>query len=90
MNRTRDTNERNQPANKNEAEGERWRSEPDTVARREQGRTGDVSGSDEGGGITNRPIGDEVANQALVPERGESRKGAHAGHGDRNRSVEEE
>ena len=33
-------------------------------------------------GISNRPIDEEVANQEAVPPRGESKPGAHAGHGD--------
>ena len=39
-------------------------------------------GDDQGGGITNRPLDEEIANQQAVPERGESKPGAHAGHGD--------
>jgi hypothetical protein len=34
------------------------------------------------GGITNRPAEEEIANQRAVPPRGESKPGAHAGHGD--------
>lgn len=41
---------------------------------------------DETGGISNRPLNEEEDNQAAVPERGESRDGAHAGHGDDRRS----
>lgn len=37
---------------------------------------------DQGGGITNRPLDDEMENQEALPERGKSREGAHAGHGD--------
>jgi hypothetical protein len=37
---------------------------------------------DNAGGITNRPLDEEEANQNSVPDRGESRDGAHAGHGD--------
>lgn len=82
----------NQPANKSKAEGERWSSNADTVQQRDresQGnrddRTGETAGSD-AGGITNRPLGEEDENQAAVPPRGQSREGAHAGHGDDDRS----
>ena len=34
------------------------------------------------GGITNRPLDEEMSNQEAVPARGESKPGAHAGHGD--------
>ena len=37
---------------------------------------------DNAGGITNRPLDEEEANQSSLPERGKSREGAHAGHGD--------
>jgi hypothetical protein len=88
---SRDTDVPNQTANKAKAEVERWSSEPDTVERREHDRSAEsVTGADEGGGITNRPIGEELHNQDLVPGRGEARRGAHAGHGDPNRPIEEE
>lgn len=91
MKRKRDTDVPNQTANKTKAEGERWSSESDTVERRERNRAAEPhTASKEGGGISNRPIGEEVEDQDHVPERGEARQGAHAGHGDRNRSVEEE
>jgi hypothetical protein len=32
-----------------------------------------------GGGITNRPIGEELENQKELPPRGKSKPGAHAG-----------
>jgi hypothetical protein len=34
---------------------------------------------DEGGGITNRPLDEERENQERLPDRGESKPGAHAG-----------
>lgn len=68
---------------KSKAEGERWQSDSETVERYDQ-TIGQTTG-DEGGGITNRPIGEEVENQASLPERGESREGAHAGHGNTKR-----
>jgi hypothetical protein len=82
-----DRNTPNQAANKGKAEGERWTSEPDTVEQRDRSRTAErAPGTDDSGGITNRPLEEEMQNQDLVPERGESREGAHAGHGDRNRN----
>jgi hypothetical protein len=82
-----DRNTPNQAANKSKAEGDRWNSEADTVEQRDRSRASDrTSGPDEGGGITNRPLEEEMKNQDLVPDRGESREGAHAGHGDRSRS----
>lgn len=86
-----DKNMPNQSANKTKAEGERWDSNADTGERRpdaESGRT-DTAGSrgqENAGGITNRPLDEEEENQEAVPEPGESREGAHAGHGDTNRS----
>ena len=69
----------NDASRKSQAEGERWKSDPDTVERSDR-----AGGSDQtqGGGISNRPIDEEVDNQASLPDRGKSREGAHAGHGD--------
>lgn len=74
----------NQAANKSKPEGERWSSDSDTVERadRNRPRSSESAPADEGGGITNRPLGEEQRNQDLVPDRGTSREGAHAGHGD--------
>ena len=72
---------------KNKAEGDRWESDSETVERADEA-IGESVG-DEGGGITNRPIGEEIENQSMVPDRGESRRDAHAGHGDRSRDKEE-
>jgi hypothetical protein len=89
-----DRNTPNQPANKSKAEGERWSSNADTVERRDRESQGSqdrgegaATGSDTGG-ITNRPLDEEADNQAAVPPRGESREGAHAGRGERNRSEQ--
>jgi hypothetical protein len=71
----------NDASAKSKAEGERWQSDSETVERYdERSRTGE-----QGGGITNRPIGEEVETQASLPDRGDSREGAHAGHGDRKK-----
>ena len=69
----------NDASAKTKAEGDRWESDSETVERYDQ------TVGDEGGGITNRPLEEEVENQASLPERGESRPDAHAGHGDRKR-----
>ena len=88
----RDRNMPNPAADKSKAEGERWTSESDTVERRDRNSAFDSSTPDEGGGITNRPLKEETESQEAVPDRGKSRSGAHAGHGDRDRdqSGEEE
>jgi hypothetical protein len=56
----------NDASRKDKAEGERWTEGP---------REGE-------GGITNRPLEEETSNQDSLPPRGESKPGAHAGHGD--------
>ena len=83
MTQDRDPSTPNRAANKSKAEGERWASEQDTVERRDRARTSEEG---EGGGIANRPLPEENANQDAVPDRGQSQSGAHAGHGDRDRS----
>lgn len=86
----RDTakNEAPNPASaKSQAEGDRWESDSETVERYDESISESVG--DEGGGITNRPLGEEIENQSLLPDRGESREGAHAGHGDRKGTKEE-
>jgi hypothetical protein len=76
----------NQNANKSKAEGERWAPEtPPVGAGPDERQRGD---SGEAGGITNRPLNEETENQDAVPERGESKPGAHAGHGDDDRRSE--
>jgi hypothetical protein len=72
----------NDASAKSKAEGERWQSDSETVERYDERTSGT---GEQGGGITNRPIGEEVENQASLPDRGESREGAHAGHGDRKK-----
>jgi hypothetical protein len=72
-----DPNNPNQASNKGKAEGERWTSDPDTVENADRDENpeqlydeGDSTGA---GGITNRPLSDEKANQASLPKRGENR-----------------
>jgi len=64
----------NDASAKSKAEGERWKSDSEAVERYDQTIGGSVG--DEGGGITNRPIGEEIENQASLPDRGESREDA--------------
>ena len=80
MDQERDRNMPNPASNKSKAEGDRWQSDSETVERRDRENTG--SHSNQGGGITNRPLKEEEENQDAVPDRGKSRPGAHAGHGD--------
>ena len=59
----KDVSAPNQAANKEPAEGSR-----EAVQ----------SGEENGGGITNRPLAEEQANQSRVPPRGENKEGGHA------------
>jgi hypothetical protein len=70
----------NDVSRKSKAEGERWESDSETVERRDR-QSGGTAG-EESSGITNRPLDEEQENQASLPDRGKSRPGAHAGHGD--------
>ena len=67
----------NQNANKNKAEGERWSSEPDTVRKADRDenpeRLYEDEGADDAGGITNRPLSEEIGSQEALPGRGTSR-----------------
>jgi hypothetical protein len=62
-------------SNMEKAEGDRNTvSDTDTSRRSEWGE-----GTSEGGGITNRPLGEENRNEQEVPERGDRKDGGHAG-----------
>jgi hypothetical protein len=67
----------NQNANKSKAEGERWTSDANTVGNADRDenpeRLYDVDNADDAGGITNRPLSEEVDNQEALPERGTNR-----------------
>lgn len=65
----------NDASAKRKADDERWESDSETVER------SDETAGDEGSGIPNRPIGEEVDNHSSLPERGESPDGAQAGRG---------
>ncbi len=80
------SNAPNDASAKSKAEGDRWESDSETVERYDE-TIGQTTG-DEGGGITNRPLGDEIEHQASLPQRGESREDAHAGHGDRQQEED--
>jgi hypothetical protein len=65
----------NQNANKSKAEGERFPQQERGAARGADRDTNperlyDGEDSDDAGGITNRPLSDEVENQESLPERG--------------------
>jgi hypothetical protein len=80
----KDRNTPNPNANKSKAEGDHSTAEIDTADERASAKTP----GGEGGGITNRPLDEELENQDMVPDRGSSREGAHAGHGERKREEE--
>ena len=61
----------NRSANKDKAEGERWSSEQNVVPNSESSTDrGYQDDGDNAGGITNRPLDEEVENQNALPERG--------------------
>jgi hypothetical protein len=67
----------NDESTKSKAEGDRWESDSEAVERSDE----TAGNQNRESGISNRPIGEEVDNQASLPERGEVRDGAHAGRG---------
>ena len=75
-----DQNMPNDASRKSKAEGERW--SPDSENATSEQRSGYTNTDEDAAGISNRPLGQEVSNQQSLPGRGESRPGAHAGHGD--------
>jgi hypothetical protein len=63
----------NRAANKDKAEGERWRSDPDTIPDSESSTSRSYEDDgDNAGGITNRPLAEEIDNQNALPDRGET------------------
>jgi hypothetical protein len=65
----------NRPANKDKAEGERWRSDQDTVPDSESSTSRSYTDDgDNAGGITNRPLGEEIDNQNSLPDRGRTQE----------------
>ena len=71
----------NMQSNKDKAEGERWGSDENSVENADRASDAAERGTSEAGGITNRPLEEEMANQDALPERGESRI-EHAGNKD--------
>lgn len=67
----------NQAANKSKAEGDRSTVEQNTVRNADRDvhpeRLYEGGDSDDAGGITNRPLSDEIDNQEALPERGTNR-----------------
>jgi hypothetical protein len=67
----------NQNANKSKAEGDRWESDSDTVRNADRDehpeRLYDTDDRDDAGGITNRPLSEEIDNQEALPDRGTNR-----------------
>jgi hypothetical protein len=66
-----------QNANRDKAEGERWSSEENTVRNADRDENPeelyDPEDTDDAGGITNRPLSEEIGNQGELPARGTSR-----------------
>lgn len=63
----------NMQSSKDKAEGERWASDENSVENADRASDAAERGTSEAGGITNRPLDEEMANQDALPERGESR-----------------
>jgi hypothetical protein len=67
-------------ANQNEPRDTRTSDVPNRASNQEQaeGSRENVNESEEGGGVSNRPIAEEQAEQQNLPPRGSSKGGAHA------------
>ena len=67
----------NQSANKSKAEGERWSSDENTIRNADRDEAPelqyDENDTDDAGGITNRPLSEEIRNQEDLPARGTAR-----------------
>jgi hypothetical protein len=72
-----DQNLPSQASNKGKAEGERWKSDPDTIESADRSENPeqlyDNEDADGAAGITNRPLTEEKSNQASLPPRGSSK-----------------
>jgi hypothetical protein len=68
----------NPASEKIKAEGERWKSDPDTIENADRDENPealyDSEDVDDAGGITNRPLTEEIENQGALPPRGEQRQ----------------
>jgi hypothetical protein len=66
-----DKNTPNRSTDQDKAEGERWSSEQDVIPNSESSTwRGYDDDGDNAGGITNRPLDEEIENQNSLPERG--------------------
>ncbi len=67
----------NQSSNKSKAEGERWSSEENSIRNADQDEVPvqqhDGDDTADAGGITNRPISEEISHQEDLPQRGTAR-----------------
>ncbi len=68
----------NQNANKSKAEGERWSSDENSIRNADRDESPvqqyDGADTDDAGGITNRPLSQEISNQEDLPKRGTARE----------------
>jgi hypothetical protein len=73
-----DQDKTNQAAGKDKAEGERWSSEQNSVRKADRDENPEQLYRDEdgdnAGGITNRPLPEEVGRQDSLPDRGTTRE----------------
>jgi len=67
----------NQSASKSKAEGERWSSDENTIRNADRDEAPEqqygTNDPDDAGGITNRPLSEEISNQQDLPTRGTAR-----------------
>jgi hypothetical protein len=81
---TRSSNDKDTPtrsSNMEKAEGGRWTSDPDTVEVSERYSEGIGETNENSGGISNRPLEEEVERQDILPDRG-TRRTEERGEGD--------
>ena len=70
----------NDASRKSKAEGDRWSPESENAGA--DNGSGYETTDEQSAGITTRPLDEELSNQHSLPPRGDSKPGAHAGHGD--------
>ncbi len=64
--------------------------QPNDASRKSKAEGERWNETEERSGISNRPPDEEQSNQEAVPPRGESKPGAHAGHGDNDANERSE
>jgi hypothetical protein len=69
-----DKNTPTRSSNMHKAEGERWTSDPDTVEVADRNAAGIGDTAEDTGGISNRPLSDEIKRQESLPPRRTSSK----------------